>query len=264
MTWLVAQDLVERGGGDAEAGHEMIGNPRIVGLDRAVERSEQRNEGAREIAEADQADPRAIEREAPFRAVEQPFLVPLAHGAVGRSHAAAEVDRHPERHLGDRFGEGGARREHMDSAFEAGLVVDVLEEIGFDVDNGAQVRRAVEPSLRHVALPDQERHFGEIGFRTARLACGRARRGSQARRGARAASRPSARRSHRGTAAADRSGSGVWSRFSYRALLEPDLDRYRARSNMRFRRRLKRRHGPELGSPAWSPHGGAMAWISAI
>ena len=164
MTWLVAQDLVERGGRDAEAGHEMIGNPRIVGLDRAAERREQRSEGAREIAEADQADPRAIEREAPFRAVEQPFLVPLAHGAVGRRHAAAEVDRHPERHLGDRFGEGGARREHMDSALEAGLVVDVLEEIGFDVDDGAQVRRAVEPSLRHVALADQERHFGEIGF----------------------------------------------------------------------------------------------------
>ena len=52
----------------------------------------------------------------------------------------------------------------MDSALEAGFVVDVLEEIGLDVDDGAQLRRPVEPRLRHVALSDQESHFGQKGF----------------------------------------------------------------------------------------------------
>jgi hypothetical protein len=42
---------------------------------------------ARKIAEADQADPRAVEGEAPFRAVEKPFLLALAHCAVCGRHA---------------------------------------------------------------------------------------------------------------------------------------------------------------------------------
>ena len=49
----------------------------------------------------------------------------------------------------------------MDAALKAGFVVDVLQEIGFDVDDGAQLLRAVEPGFRHVALADQELHIGE-------------------------------------------------------------------------------------------------------
>ena len=142
----------------------MVGNPWIVGLDRAAERLKQGNERAREIAEADQADAGAIKREASFRAVEQPFLMSRSHGAIRRSHAAAEIDREPKRHLGDRPCESGPRRQHMDSALKARLVVDVLQKVRLDVDDGAQLRRAVEARLRHVALADQELHLGEIGF----------------------------------------------------------------------------------------------------
>ena len=49
----------------------------------------------------------------------------------------------------------------MDPALKAGLVVDVLQEIGLDVDDGAQLRRPVEPRLRHVALADQQSHLGQ-------------------------------------------------------------------------------------------------------
>ncbi len=142
----------------------MVGHPRIAGFDRAAERREERSEGAREIAEADETHARAVKREAPLRPVEQPFLVSVPHRAVRRRHAAAEVDRHAERHLGDRPGERRAGRDHMDSALKTGLVVDVLEKVGLDVDDGAELRRTVEASLRHVALADQERHLGQIGF----------------------------------------------------------------------------------------------------
>src|SRR5579863_1222352 len=141
------QDLRERGGGDAEACHEMIGHPRIVGLDRAAERLKQGNERAREIAEADQADARPVEREAAFRALEQPFLVSLPHGAIRRGYAAAEVDRHPERHFGNGPRESGARREHMNAALEADLVVDILQKVRLDIDDGAKLWRAVEAGL---------------------------------------------------------------------------------------------------------------------
>jgi hypothetical protein len=88
----------------------------------------------------------------------------LPHRAVRCSHAAAKVDGHSERHLSDWLGESGARRQHVDTALKADVVVHVLKEIGLDVDDGAQLRGAVEARLRHIALADQERHLGEIGF----------------------------------------------------------------------------------------------------
>ncbi len=52
----------------------------------------------------------------------------------------------------------------MDPAREAGLVIDVLQEIGFDIDDRAELRRPVEPAFRHVALADQQRHFRQKRF----------------------------------------------------------------------------------------------------
>jgi hypothetical protein len=56
----------------------------------------------------------------------------------------------------------------MDSALKAGLVVDVLQEIGLDIDDRAQISRAVEPRLRHIALADQESHLGQMRFEALR------------------------------------------------------------------------------------------------
>ena len=86
----------------------------------------------------------------------------MARSAFG--DPAAKVDGEAERHLGDGLGEGGAGRQHMDATLEAGLVVDVLEEIRLDVDDRAEFRRPIEPRLRHVRLADQEGHLGQIGF----------------------------------------------------------------------------------------------------
>src|ERR1700735_5320402 len=69
------QDLLERRRGDTEADHEMVGYPRIVGLDRAAEWREERREGARKIPKADEAHPRAVKREAALGAVETASLL---------------------------------------------------------------------------------------------------------------------------------------------------------------------------------------------
>src|SRR5271165_2678249 len=146
----------------------MIGYPRIVGFDRAAEWLKERREGAGQISEADEADARAIERKAALGAIEQPLLAPRPHRPIGCGYAATEVDRKAKSHFGNGAREGRARGEHMDSAYEAGLVIDVLQKVGFDVDDGAQLRGAVEPGLRHVALADEKLHFREKGFKPLR------------------------------------------------------------------------------------------------
>ncbi len=158
-----AEDIVERSGRNPETGHEVVGDPGIVGADPATERLQQRRKGAREIAEADQPDSRPIKRETALGAVEQPLLSPRAHCAVRRRDPAAEVERKSERHFRDRLCESRARSEHMNAALKAGLVIDVLQEIGLDVDDAAQPRSPIQAGLRHVALADQKRHFRETG-----------------------------------------------------------------------------------------------------
>jgi hypothetical protein len=76
------------------------------------------------------------------------------HRAVRCGHAAAKVDGHSERHLGDRLGESGARRQHMDTAdtaLKADVVVDVLKEISLGVEDArsfdARSRRDFRMSL---------------------------------------------------------------------------------------------------------------------
>ena len=78
-------------------------------------------------------------------------------------------------------------------------------------------RRAVEARLWHVALPDQNRHLGKVGFKAlGRHAAGPFVNRKFAER-LRAATRSSARKSPRATGAAGRSRSGVWPPISSRA-----------------------------------------------
>ena len=60
-------------------------------------------------------------------------LPALAERAVLAADPAGEVDREAEGELGDRLGVGRAAAEHVDAAPEAGLVVDVGEEVALDV-----------------------------------------------------------------------------------------------------------------------------------
>ena len=151
-----------------------------------------------------------IERKAPRGALEQPFLPPRPHRPVGRGHASAEVDRHAQRHFGDRPRESRARREHMDAAGKAGVVIDVLQEIGLDIDDGAEFRRAVEPALSacrsgRSGAPSRQQRLEPLGRHAARPLVDR-----EFAEALEAAPDPPARRSRRGPAAADRSRSAVW------------------------------------------------------
>ena len=85
-----------------------------------MERAQERQQRPPEQAAADQADRRAGEKEALAVAGKPVLLAALAHGAVARNDAAGEAQREPERHLGDRQGEGGRDPEHLDAAREAG------------------------------------------------------------------------------------------------------------------------------------------------
>ena len=136
----------------------MVGHPRVVSFDRTAEGRDEGRESAREIAEADEADAGAVKREAALCALEQPFLFALPHRAVGCGHATAKVDGHSERISATGLAKATLRK-HMDFAFEAVVVVDVLEEIGLDIDDGASFG-ARSRRVRHVALADQKAMSG--------------------------------------------------------------------------------------------------------
>ena len=93
----------------------------------------------------------------PFVGVEAVGFAAGAEGAVGGGDAAREVDRHRERRFGHRLREGRGRAQHMDAARLAVFVVDVGQEVGFDVEDRLQLRRAVDALLRHRGLADQDR-----------------------------------------------------------------------------------------------------------
>ena len=67
-----------------------------------------------------------------------------------------------EAHLGDRPREGRRDAEHLDAAREAAGVVDVRQEIAFDVDDRLEFRRAGEALGGEVGLPDDKRRLADM------------------------------------------------------------------------------------------------------
>ena len=61
-------------------------------------------------------------------------------GPILAADAAGQIQGQPEGVLGDGLGVRGPAAEHVDAPGEAGLVVDVGEEVALDVEDGAQVR----------------------------------------------------------------------------------------------------------------------------
>ena len=160
-----AEQLVEAGGLRAGGADRELRQPRVVRAHAAPERGEQPHELAPEVAEPDDADVAAREQEA--AAVGDLELVALgagAHRAVGGGDAAREVDGHAERGLGHRRGERGAGHEHVDTAGEAGLVVDVAQEVALDVDHRPQPRGARDAVGVEVGLADDGHRVGEVGL----------------------------------------------------------------------------------------------------
>lgn len=60
-------------------------------------------------------------------------LLPGAEGAVFPGDATGEVERESEGVLGDRLSVGGSTAQNVDAALETGRVVDVGEEVAFDI-----------------------------------------------------------------------------------------------------------------------------------
>jgi hypothetical protein len=85
----------------------------------------------------------------------------LAHRAVGLGDAAGEVDGHAEGGFGHGGAEGRGRGQHPDAAGLTGGVVDIGQEVGLDVEDGAQFRRPVQPGVGHGGLADDEDRVGQ-------------------------------------------------------------------------------------------------------
>src|SRR6185312_10507867 len=68
-------------------------------------------------------------------------------------------EREPERHLRDGLPEDRADPEYVDPTLEAGGVVDVREEVAFDVEHGSQVRSTRDARGRDGSLPDDRQEL---------------------------------------------------------------------------------------------------------
>ena len=126
-----------------------------------VEGHDQAAELTAKVAEADEADGAAREAEGAGIAGEAIGLGAVPHGAVGLGDAAGEVDGHPECGFGDGCGEGRGRCQHPDAARLACGVVDIGQEVGLDIEDGAQFRRPVQAFLGHRRLADDENGVGQ-------------------------------------------------------------------------------------------------------
>jgi len=92
----------------------------------------------------------------------------VAEPAIGTAHAAAQIDGHGQRHLRHRLGEHRADVEHPDAVAEAVAVVDVRQEVAFDVEHHPQGRQLCQALGRQLELADDDgrpcRLFGEYGI----------------------------------------------------------------------------------------------------
>ena len=75
----------------------------------------------------------------------------------------------PSDMLGDRLGVGGAAAQHVDALLDAGLVVDVGEEVALDVEIARRLRARSQPRPIEVGLADDRERVG----RTSSSASGR-------------------------------------------------------------------------------------------
>lgn len=107
-----------------------------------------------EIAEADDADLGAGEE--PRRSVDfaAPELASLAEGEIGIDDAPGEIERHGEPQFRHRLGEHLPARHHVNAALEKHLIGHVVEEVAFDIEDGAQLRHAFERPLVQRRLAD--------------------------------------------------------------------------------------------------------------
>ncbi len=120
-------------------------------------------EGPAEVAVADEPDAGPAQQDRVGVAGREVALAARAEGAILAADAAREVDREPQRELGDGLGVGGAAAEDVDAGPEARLVVDVGVEVPFDVHHDPQRRGPLEPLGRQVGLTDDRERARQGG-----------------------------------------------------------------------------------------------------
>ena len=135
-------------------------DPRIVNEDLAGKRSEQRQQCSAEIAKADQREWLSLqEKRIVIVALE---LLTHPNGRVSLVHPSREGNGHAQHHFrnGSRVDRRG--REHRNPPAVAFGVVDVREEIAFDIEDRAQARSAIEAGFVEGRLPDQRNRIRQM------------------------------------------------------------------------------------------------------
>jgi hypothetical protein len=79
----------------------------------------------------------------------------VSHLRVAGMDATRATNRHAQCHFGDRLRENRACCHHMNAAPKTFFVIDVGQEIRFNIRNDSQVRRAVEACLVECALSNK-------------------------------------------------------------------------------------------------------------
>ena len=91
-----------------------------------------------EIAKTDQANFRSADQAGAVIAVAAPGFAALAEGARRGADAAGEIECHGEAQFGDRLGEDGAGRHHVNAALEQRRIGHVVDEVALDIEDAAQ------------------------------------------------------------------------------------------------------------------------------
>jgi hypothetical protein len=125
-----------------------FGKPRVVDPDRTPKWREYSPQCAAEIAEADNAYTCAGEEEVAGVAGKAPLLRACPKRFVRLRYAPREIDRHPKCSLGDGSRVNGTGIEYMDSPLEAVRVVNIGQQIAFDIEDGAENWHSVQSHCR--------------------------------------------------------------------------------------------------------------------
>ena len=152
----LCQQLIEIAGKTARLLDGAGGKPGIRHTDHAAERLQQSADGAAEAAETNNPHVAAAKEEGILAAAHAVLLRSGLERVVRVGDPARKIDAEAQSHFRDGLGEDRAHVQDMDPPPEAFLVVDVGQEVSFDIENRAEVRRSRQPFLRHIGLADHE------------------------------------------------------------------------------------------------------------
>ena len=152
----LGQNLVQRRRGNTLPAQEPVRKPRIEHAHICLKRGEQPKECAPQIPEPHKPDIASGQEFGRDVAIEAVTLLPCNEIPMCAVDVSGQGQSHSKADLGHGHGKDRSRGQNMDAAFETPFVVDVRQEVRFDVEDCPQPRRGIEPVAAHGLLADQD------------------------------------------------------------------------------------------------------------